>query len=271
MKRYFDFGSVRPFQYFFGLAGILGVIFAFISENEQRFFVMHLALWMLQTLGPIAILVYTHIGLHKLRFFDEKNAWLKLLVSGIIGAAIFSPIALCLDVLWGNDSLPNNLNKLVYLWLDELLGVIPPITISWIAINAPWLLGYKLITANIESSEKQELIAPKLEIDKNSANKDDFLLPINQDTLGEIIYLKSELHYLLVVGTKGKDLILYNLRDAIQNIPGHLGAQAHRSYWVTYSHITKVIKQGRQAKIVMSNGAEIPVSRNNIELFSAYL
>lgn len=232
---------------------------------------MHLALWLLQTLGPILILVYTHIGLHKLRFFDEQNAWLKLLVSGMIGATIFSPIALCLDFLWGNDGLPYSLNKLFYLWLDELFGVLPPITISWIAINAPWLLGYTLITSNIESAEKQETIAPKLETDKQSDTKADFPLPINKDIVGDIVYLKSELHYLLVVGTKGKDLILYNLRDAIDDIPCHIGAQAHRSFWVNYAYITKVIKQGRQAKIVMSNGVEIPVSRNNIQAFTAYL
>lgn len=118
------------------------------------------------------------------------------------------------------------------------------------------------ISSNIDTKDKVEL---------SDVSANDIKLQVDHNLIGELIYLKSELHYLLVVGTAGKDLILYNLRDAIEDIPVDMGARVHRCYWVNYSPIRKVIKTGRQAQIVMSNAAKIPVSRNNIEAFKQYI
>jgi hypothetical protein len=280
MNKQFDFGVIRPMYYFFGVSAFLGIVFSFISENEQSHFLYHLALWLLQTVGPVFVLVYCHVLLHKSTFFDKLNPWLKLSISGVVGAFIFSPLALGLDFLWNNDSMPNEASLMFLLWIDECVAVMPPITISWIAINAPWLLGFTF-SPTLHSSHTDMLddtVAPieiitqrKASILQTSAHEENntlrypFYALLTQPIDGDLIYLQSELHYLLVVTTLGRELILYNLKDAIAEIEANTGVQSHRSYWVSYQYISHFRKKGRQGELTMSNGDCVPVSRNNLE------
>lgn len=283
MNKQFDFGAIRPMYYFFGVSAFLGSVFSLVSENEQSHFLYHLALWLLQTVGPIFVLVYCHVLLHKSTFFDRLNPWLKLSISGAVGAFIFSPLALGLDFLWNNDPMPNETSSLFLLWIDECLAVLPPITISWIAINAPWLLGFTF-SPSLHSSHPdllKDTVAP-IEIIKHSKPSNvqikhtsvpdeknalhyPFYALLTRPINGDLIYLQSELHYLLVVTTLGRELILYNLKDAIAEIEANKGIQSHRSYWVSYQHISDLCKKGRQGELTMSNGDRVPVSRNNLE------
>jgi len=265
------------------VSAFLGLVFSLISNSQQEYYVMHILLWLSQTTGPIVILVYSHILLHKLSWFDRKSPWLKLFISGVVGSFLFSPFALGLDLLWGNDPFPETSQQLQGLWLDEILGILPPISLSWVAINAPWLLGFGFIRPDY-SSIPNEQEARNLSIsvtnsvgteNKRTSVSDDvnqltFVALLNPEIGTDIVYLKSELHYLKVVTTKGKMLILYNLRDAIDEMPHGQGEQTHRSYWVNYSHITKMRLNGRQGVLLLTNDEEIPVSRNNIKLFSDF-
>lgn len=85
----------------------------------------------------------------------------------------------------------------------------------------------------------------------------------------EILALKSEQHYLRVYTVLGDDLILYRLSDAIAELEawGEMGEglQAHRSYWVAKSAVADITRDGKLATITLTNGLEIPVSRNRVK------
>jgi DNA-binding LytR/AlgR family response regulator len=88
----------------------------------------------------------------------------------------------------------------------------------------------------------------------------------------DIIYLMSELHYIRVVTLKGEMLILYNLKDAISELPVDLiGIQIHRSFWVNLKYIEKIIKKKLQNILILSNGKSVPVSRRRLSLVKNFL
>jgi len=64
------------------------------------------------------------------------------------------------------------------------------------------------------------------------------------------------------VTDKGSALILYNLRDAIKQLPSTMGISVHRSYWVAKDAIDQLVKNGRQGELKLYDGQCIPVSRN---------
>ena len=76
--------------------------------------------------------------------------------------------------------------------------------------------------------------------------------------------LKSELHYLQVVTDRGSALILYNLGDAIDELPPDAGTLVHRSYWVAWNAIEDFVRRGRQGELRLRDGSRAPVSRNRV-------
>jgi hypothetical protein len=201
-----------------------------------------------------------------------------LFVSGILGAFIFSPFALGLDFLWGNDPLPSSSMIFYDLWLNELIAIAPPITLCWMAINAPWILSSLFVVvgktqnSDISSSEnnQQAKHTPTLTPENLPADYPFYQL-LTRPIKSELLYIKSELHYLLVVTELGRELILYNLKDAVSEIPEKTGSQSHRSFWVAYKHIDTLSIEGREGKLTMSNGDQIPISRSKLEQFKIKL
>ncbi|MFK7843514.1 MAG: LytTR family DNA-binding domain-containing protein [Sphingorhabdus sp.] len=79
----------------------------------------------------------------------------------------------------------------------------------------------------------------------------------------QLLALKAEDHYLRVFVEGGSELILLRLSDAITELGDDLGAQTHRSWWVTKSAIAKIRKTDGRATLTLSNGEEVPVSRSH--------
>lgn len=80
----------------------------------------------------------------------------------------------------------------------------------------------------------------------------------------EIYAVSAEDHYLRLHTSKGSDLILMRLGDAISELEGIDGAQTHRSWWVARSAVQNVRRDGDRVTLVLKGGAEAPVSRPNI-------
>lgn len=266
MNGQFEIGAITPFRYFFGIAIVLGLLFAMVAPESGHEWdgLRRLFQWQLQSLGPVILLVMSHLLLHRLPGFDGLNSWLKLVCSGLIGAVLFSPLALSLDVWFEETSIMQGQ------WLsamqEELIEVTPPVVIAWLAINAPWLLGFRLVKHNTPDAASEpiaEAVSREAETGLTDAPLFYRLLP--EAVRAELIYLKAELHYLKVVTVKGKALILYNLKDAIRELPSNHGFQSHRSYWVAKHFIRDVQKNGRQGQLTLKNGHTVPVSRRNME------
>ncbi len=261
-KQAFDIGHISPVKYFFAVAFILGVLFAFISQGDQpdRLFILTFVQWQLQTGIPIALLIMCHMMLSRSKSFEKLNPWWQLLLSGLLGVIIFTPIALMLDYFFAQNVFDQKqwLNQ----FFDELMGVGPPVVISWMAMNAPWVLGYRIKQQPPEKMAEEPINQQNLSVDGDSVAPFVQLLPVAIGT--EVVYLKAELHYIEVNTPMGQALILYNLKDAMAEMPAHSGMHCHRSYWVNSVHVIGFKKQGRQGVLLLSNNTTVPVSRNRL-------
>ena len=79
----------------------------------------------------------------------------------------------------------------------------------------------------------------------------------------ELFAVEAEDHYLRVRTSKGSDLILMRLSDALAELDGLEGAQTHRSWWVAKGGIADVRRSGGRVVLVLKDGSEAPVSRTH--------
>lgn len=82
---------------------------------------------------------------------------------------------------------------------------------------------------------------------------------------GAIYAVQAEDHYLRLHTSKGSDLILMRLADAIAELEGIEGAQTHRSWWVAKDAIAEVKRADGRISLALKNGAEAPISRPNVK------
>jgi hypothetical protein len=82
----------------------------------------------------------------------------------------------------------------------------------------------------------------------------------------EVWAVEAEDHYLRLHTSKGQDLILMRLSDAIAELEGIEGAQVHRSWWVAREAITEAVRGDGRATLTLQDGAEVPVSRTYARL-----
>ncbi len=81
---------------------------------------------------------------------------------------------------------------------------------------------------------------------------------------GATLYaVQAEDHYLRLRTSKGSDLILMRLADAIAELEGIEGAQTHRSWWVAKDGFSEVKREERKVTLVINDGSQAPVSRPN--------
>jgi len=78
----------------------------------------------------------------------------------------------------------------------------------------------------------------------------------------ELYALSAEDHYVRVVTSKGNELILIRLSDAIKETAPHKGLQTHRSWWVAEAGVKKIQKQDGKLSILLKTSETAPVSRN---------
>jgi hypothetical protein len=78
---------------------------------------------------------------------------------------------------------------------------------------------------------------------------------------GEIWAVEAEDHYLRIHSSRGSDLILLRLADAVAELEGIEGAQTHRSWWVARSAVKEVKRSDGRATLVLPGSVEAPVSR----------
>ena len=77
----------------------------------------------------------------------------------------------------------------------------------------------------------------------------------------EVWAVEAEDHYLRLHTSKGQDLILMRLSDAIAELEGIEGAQVHRSWWVARDSIAEAERGDGRATLTLKDGSEVPVSR----------
>lgn len=262
-----DLGGIDTRRYFVGIALFLALLFTVLGPegSTDSSVVLRFVQWLLQVSVPLAMLIAVHLLLSRSSAFDRLGPWLKLALSGLVGGLFFSPIALALDFVFGVDAWPglDDPGRLWALMRSEVLGVVPPVVLVWIGINAPRVLQLDFSSARLQpaSSRPQPSAAPGASLREAAQETPGFLGQVPATIGRDIVYLMAELHYLRVVTTGGKALVLYNLRDAIDELPADAGIQTHRSFWAAFAHIEKVVTRDGRTVLMMRDGSAVPVSR----------
>ena len=78
----------------------------------------------------------------------------------------------------------------------------------------------------------------------------------------ELHAVQAEDHYLRLYTSKGSDLILMRLADAVAELEGIEGAQTHRSWWVAKAAVQGARRGDGRAVLTLVGGIEAPVSRS---------
>lgn len=73
--------------------------------------------------------------------------------------------------------------------------------------------------------------------------------------------VEAQDHYLRLHTSKGEDLILMRLGDAVAELEGIEGARTHRSWWVAREAVTGAVRAEGRATLTLIGGARVPVSR----------
>ena len=243
-------GDISALRYFGLLAVVAGLMFALIDDapTGPGAFLVHALQWQFQTCVPMALLVMTQMLTGRFGLQDRLNPWLRLGLSALVATVVFAPLALGLDIVLGDGNEAFSWRALG----AEYLAMAPPVVLFWLAINVPWLLGFRV---NREPSAIAEEPGPA---------QPAFYDLLEPEMRGELLYLKAELHYLAVVTSAGRSLVLYNLRDAITELAPDAGIQCHRSYWVARDQVEALRRQGRQGELLMKNGDIVPISRRSL-------
>lgn len=292
--------EMDPKIYFYSIGFILALLFALLDSNPQALALPQLlGIWLFQGLAPVSLLMFCQQWLQKIALLQRGSPWLKLLCCGIFASVLFAGPALLVDVWMGLNPHYYQWQSWLHAWLTEIVAIAPLVTIGWLAANAPWLLGWRMIRAVPSSvmtgaapasttpfttapftaapftttpfitplgdaaTENPENFGRQIALADDDAFAG-FQRQLPADRRGHILYLKAELHYLLVVTTQGRALILSSLKDAVASIPANSGFQPHRSYWVSLTAVKKLTRQGRQGQLMLHDGSKIPVSRQQL-------
>lgn len=255
MNRHFPLGDINPIKYFYFVSSITGLLFALVAPNEKLPFLLHLLVWQLQAFIPISTIIISHILLSKSETFTRLAYWQQLLLSGLFGSIVFSPLALLIDIYIVGEGFPNSL---LFELLDEAAAVTPPVTIFWLLINLPWILGFEY---QQKHNERSKQIQSDFVSTSSKHPLPAFLSSTNINNVNEVVSLSAQLHYLEICTDNNKYLILYSLAKAIEELPKSIGIQIHRSHWVGFEHVNGINKVGRQGEVVLSNGNKLPISR----------
>ena len=82
----------------------------------------------------------------------------------------------------------------------------------------------------------------------------------------EVWAVEAEDHYLRLHTSRGQDLILMRLADAVAELEGLEGAQVHRSWWVARDAVADARRGDGRATLTLKDGSEVPVSRTYAKL-----
>lgn len=78
---------------------------------------------------------------------------------------------------------------------------------------------------------------------------------------GALLAITAEDHYITVITTKGREMLLMRLSDAMAEAAPVTGLQIHRSHWVALAGVVSVARLGDGAEALLINGDRLPIAR----------
>lgn len=177
----------------------------------------------------------------------------------MLGAAVFALLTVILTpIIWA-------VTQLVFgegLDLSRLPAFAAPVAIVTAAMTAlSFTLNQAPVMTRATSSETPAAVTAGREPPQTQAPArflDRLPLKLRGATL---LGVESEDHYLRLHTSRGQDLILMRLSDALTELDGLEGAQTHRSWWVARDGFDGARRSDGRALLRLRNGVEAPVSR----------
>ena len=82
----------------------------------------------------------------------------------------------------------------------------------------------------------------------------------------KIYHIFAHDHYLEIQCENQKFFVRGRIKDAVEHLSESNGIQVHRSHWVAKESIQKLFRSGRDLKILLKDGVEVPVGRSKTGL-----
>jgi DNA-binding LytR/AlgR family response regulator len=113
-------------------------------------------------------------------------------------------------------------------------------------------------------AERRAPATPRLQWIRASVGSTVRLIPVD-----ELIYLRSDEKYTLVVWTGGEALIRKTIRELVEELDGDVFVQVHRSVIVNLNHVAQVTRGSNETADVHLKGRTetLPVSRSFLGVF----
>jgi len=183
-------------------------------------------------------------------------------LTALCASVIFAPVSLLLDLLFSPAPDLGSEPSLTLLLIDEITALALPTLCAWLLVN-----GARLTMLSVPMI--QEASSPESEAAKGQSGRDPAKEAGPASGLTDIE--SAEQHYLHVVTTKGRSLILFPISRAIQAAERCEGMQIHRSHWVAFRQVTALSKDDTGLFVCLSSGEKLPVSRSRQQAVKAAL
>jgi hypothetical protein len=180
-------------------------------------------------------------------FTEEARRRRPMLLNGLVASVVMSaPFTL---VVWAGSR-----------WI---LGSDMPLSATPLLFGPVLLVSLAMTAVNTLVESRRE----RMEAAPAAPSPPKFLerLPLKLRG-GELWAVEAEDHYLRLHTSKGQDLILMRLADAVAELEGLEGAQVHRSWWVAREAIVDARRGDGRATLRLKDGSEVPVSRTYARL-----
>ena len=174
--------------------------------------------------------------------FMTRHRWIVALTAGLVQAPVMALI------VWGLDNLLAGQARTV--------NLLPEYLTSSLAISI-------FMNLLVLFMMRDRIVV----IEKPAAAQVRFAERLPPKLRGAAIWaVEAEDHYLRLHTSKGQDLILMRLSDAVAELDGIEGAQVHRSWWVARNAIADIRRGDGRATLKLQDGSEVPVSRTYAKL-----
>jgi hypothetical protein len=243
------------------------------------YWLLHIGAGLLAALAAAAALART-------RWATRRAAWVVVLVSGLLGALLFAPLAVALEGLFdlpeagGAEDVLDRLEARggFAVLAAEFLQVAPEFVGAWALLNASPLLRLAQAgngaVADLDTGGEpaaQRDVAAAASVAPPSTLPSATLLARLPPAIGsDVVLVTADLHYLQVETTRGRATLLGSLAQVDADL-GDAGLRIHRSHWVALRHVRRIWKSASGWQCEMRNGQRLPISRRRVAATQAAL
>jgi hypothetical protein len=201
-------------------------------------------------------------------------------LTAICASVAFAPVSMLLDLLFSPAPDLSSEPTLTLLLIDEITALALPTLCAWLLVNGARLTMLSVPLIQQESSEASERSTaqdthdPAEQVRPASGLTDmekAFWSRVPRELGADLVSLSAEQHYLHVVTTKGRSLVLFPIGRAIVAAERFDGMRIHRSHWVALRHVTALSKDDTGLYLCLSSGQKLPVSRSSQQAVKAAL